>query len=72
VITCEIQQKQNTDTILKRFRIVFALLIKPFFTLVYHVGSGYTALFYAVLTSEIKLKQNNFVAVLFQTWLHVK
>jgi len=25
-----------------------------------------------VVTSEIKLKQNNFVSVLFQTWLHVK
>ena len=26
----------------------------------------------AVVTSEMKLKQNNFVSVLFQTWLHVK
>jgi len=25
-----------------------------------------------VVTSEIKLKQNSFVSVLFQTWLHVK
>jgi len=34
--------------------------------------SSVTAASNEVVTSEIKLIQNNFVPVLFQTWLHVK
>ena len=53
MVTCEIKQKQNTETILKRFRIVIEL-----FQAHYHIYSHVEkyANPKAVVTSEIKLK----------------
>jgi len=61
MVTCEIGQKQNTETILKRFRIVLALfqaLISIFICISKNMQILKLFQWFQPITN--KLKQNNF------------